>query len=62
MSTQDPEDKHEGVEKVFHMPTRKLAVMRNATDVSFVVRLEQLHARHREHEDRDEENQSQVPH
>lgn len=44
------------------MPTRKLAVIRNATDVSFVVRLEQLHARHREHEDRDEENQSQVPH
>lgn len=62
LSTQQSENKDETVEKVIHVPTRKLAVSRNATDVIFVVPVEHLHASHREHKDCDEQNQSQVPH
>lgn len=61
LSKQDPDDDVYGVEEAIEMPTWKVAVDWDATDVVFVILLEQLHAHHAEHEDHDEQNQSQVP-
>ncbi len=49
------------MEEIIHVPARKFAVVRDATDAVFVVLLEQLHADNGEDEDHDEKNENQVP-